>query len=236
MGNRITKHLFFTASLVGAITATASAGFVISGASFSVVSSAGGGTLTNTPTQISPYVWTNTGSWLATNASVSWSNNTQGWNPTTGVGFTNANIVIRNNTATAQNFLVTVAMLGSSVGPHIASGSIGGQYVNGSGSLGSLTSSGPLWVAAIDTTTVNSQLNNALFFAQPYQVVSLGNFNFSNIPTGSIGNSASIRFSMQLSAGGEASFSSAFSFQVIPAPAAIALLGMIPLIRSRRRQ
>ncbi len=236
MGNRIINQFFFTASLVSAMTAAASAGFVISGASFSVVSSAGSGTLSNTPTQISPYVWSNTGGWIATNASVSWTNNTQGWNPTTGIGFTNANIVIRNNTATTQSFLVTVAMLGSSVGPHIASGSIGGQYVNGSGSLGSLTSTGPLWSAVIDTTTVNSQLNNALFFAQPYQLVSLGNFNFSNIPTGSIGSSASIRFSMQLSAGGEASFTSVFSFQVVPAPAAIALLCMIPLARSRRRQ
>lgn len=236
MGNGLTNSLLLTASLTGLVTTAASAGFTSSGANFTVVSTADSGTLVNTATQISSYVWANTGSWTSANASVTWANDTQGWNPITGVGFTNANVVIRNNTASAQNFLVTIAMLGSDVGPHVASGSIGGQYVNGSGSLGSLTSTGPLWSGLIDTTTVNSQLNNALFFAQPYSVMSLGNFNFSNIQTGGIGGSASIKFSLRLSAGGEASFTSAFSFQSVPAPAAFALFGMLPLARSRRRR
>ncbi|MEY4786999.1 MAG: hypothetical protein RL692_893, partial [Planctomycetota bacterium] len=207
-----------------------------SGALFSVTSSAGSGTLVNVPTQITPAAWSNTGSWTGTNASVTWANDIQGWNSTTSAGFTNGNIVIRNNTSAAQDFAVTIAMLGTATGPLVAAGSVGGQYVNGSASLGSLTSTGALWSAGIDGATVNTQLNNALFFAQPFQVISLGSFNFSNLAINSITDRASIRFSLRLSAGGEASFTSAFSFQAIPGPASLALIGFLPIMRSRRRR
>ncbi len=219
------------------ISSTASAGFTSSGALFSVTSSVGSGTLVNVQTQITPAAWSNTGGWTATNASVTWQNTIQGWDSTTSAGFTNGNIVIRNNTATAQDFAVTVAMLGNASGPLVAAGSIGGQFVNGSASLGSLTSTGPLWSTGIDGAAVNSQLNNALFFAQPFQVMSLGSFNFSNLAiSNSITNNASIRFSLRLSAGGEASFTSVFSFQTVPGPASIALIGFLPIVRSRRRR
>ena len=219
------------------ISSAASAGFDSSGASFSVTSSVGSGTLVNVPTQITPTAWSNTGGWTGTNASVTWQNDIQGWNSTTSAGFTNGNIVIRNNTSAAQDFTVTIAMLGNATGPLVAAGSVGGQYVNGSASLGSLTSTGALWSAGIDGATVNTQLNNALFFAQPFQVVSLGSFNFSNLAIGnSITDRASIRFSLRLSAGGEASFTSAFSFQFIPGPASLALIGFLPIVRSRRRR
>ena len=217
------------------ISSAASAGFDSSGASFSVTSSAGSGTLVNVPTQITPTAWSNTGSWTGTNASVTWANDIQGWNSTTSAGFTNGNIVIRNNTSAAQDFNVTIAMLGNATGPLVAAGSVGGQYVNGSASLGSLTSTGALWSAGIDGATVNTQLNNALFFAQPFQVVSLGSFSFNNLAMNSITDRASILFSLRLSAGGEASFTSAFSFQAVPGPATLALIGFLPIVRSRRR-
>ena len=190
----------------------------------------------NIPTQITQAAWSNTGSWTGTNASVTWANDIQGWNSTTSAGFTNGNIVIRNNTTTAQDFAVTIAMLGTANFPLVGAGSIGGQYVNGSASLGSLTSTGALWSAGIDGATVNTQLNNALFFAQPFQVVSLGSFSFSNLAIDSITDRASIRFSLRLSAGGEASFTSAFSFQAVPGPASLALIGFLPIVRSRRRR
>ena len=222
--------------LVCLISSAASAGFTSSGALFSVTSSAGSGTLVNVPTQITPAAWSNTGSWTGTNASVTWQNDIQGWNSTTSAGFTNGNIVIRNNTSAAQDFAVNIAMLGTASGPLVAAGSVGGQYVNGSASLGSLTSTGALWSAGVDGATVNTQLNNALFFAQPFQVVSLGSFSFNNLSINSITDRASIRFSLRLSAGGEASFTSAFSFQAVPGPASIALIGFLPIVRSRRRR
>ena len=218
------------------ISSAASAGFNSSGAFFSVTSSAGSGTLVNVSSQITPETWSNTGSWTATNASVTWANDIQGWNSTTSAGFTNGNIVIRNNTTTAQDFAVTIAMLGTATGPLVAAGSVGGQYLNGSALLGSLTSTGALWSAGIDGATVNTQFNNALFFAPPFQVVSLGSFSFNNLAINSITDRASIRFSLRLSAGGEASFTSAFSFQFIPGPASLALIGFLPIVRSRRRR
>ena len=190
----------------------------------------------NVPTQITPAAWSNTGSWTGTNASVTWQNDIQGWNSTTLAGFTNGNIVIRNNTSAAQDFNVTIAMLGTASFPLVGAGSIGGQYVNGSASLGTLTSTGALWSAGIDGATVNTQLNNALFFAQPFQVVSLGSFSFNSLAINSITDRASIRFSLRLSAGGEASFTSAFSFQFIPSPASLALICFLPIVRSRRRR
>lgn len=227
----------FILGVAGFISCAASAGFISSGASFSVTSSVGSGTIQNISTQITPTSWSNNGGWTATNASVTWVNNIQGWNPQTLSGFTNGNIVIRNNTSTAQDFSVMIAMNGMATGPLVASGSVGGQFVNGSASLGSLTSTGALWSAGIDNVTVNSQLNNALFFAQPFQVVSLGNFNFSNLEiANSITNQASIGFSLRLSAGGEASFTSVFAFQTVPGPASIALIGFLPILRSRRRR
>ena len=230
------NNFIFITGIACLISSAASAGFTSSGALFSVTSSAGSGTLVNVPTQITQYAWSNTGSWTGTNASVTWANDIQGWNSTTSAGFTNGNIVIRNNTTTAQDFAVTIAMLGTANFPLVGAGSIGGQYVNGSASLGSLTSTGALWSAGIDGATVNTQLNNALFFAQPFQVVSLGSFSFSNLAIDSITDRASIRFSLRLSAGGEASFTSAFSFKAVPGPASLALIGFLPIVRSRRRR
>ena len=231
------NNLIFITGIACLISSAANAGFTSSGALFSVTSSAGSGTLVNVPTQITPAAWSNTGSWTGTNASVTWANDIQGWNSTTSAGFTNGNIVIRNNTTTAQDFAVTIAMLGTANCPLVGSGSIGGQYLNGSASLGTLTSTGALWSAGIDGATVNTQLNNALFFAQPFQVSSLGSFSFSNLAIGnSVTDRASIRFSLRLSAGGEASFTSAFSFQAVPGPASLALIGFLPIVRSRRRR
>lgn len=140
-----------------------------------------------------------------------------------------------NRDATAGAGVVKSSL--SPTGPLVAAGSVGGQYVNGSASLGSLTSTGALWSAGIDGVTVNTQLNNALSFAQPFQVVSLGSFNFNNLSiSNSITNNASIRFSLRISAGGEASFTSAFSFQAVPGPASLALIGFLPIVRSRRRR
>ncbi len=100
-----------------------------------------------------------------------------------------------------------------------------------------LTSTGPLWGASVDGMTVNSQLSNALFFAPPFQVVSLGNFNFSNLTVSdSIDSDVAIRFSMRLSAGGEASFTSGFSFVAVPAPAALSLIALVPVVGKRRRR
>jgi len=204
-----------------------SAGFVMDGTSFSVTSSAGSVSPTNSMTQVSPTTWSATGSWSTPSASVSWTNNTFGWNNASQSGFANGNITVRNNTSAAQDFDVVLNMGGTVVGPLSVSGSIGGQFVNGSTSLGSVTSVGPLWQARADNSVIRSELNNALFFAQPFQVISLGNFNFTDpLFGGSVGSSMSLRFSLRLSAGGEASFTSTIAFQSVPAPGVAALIAL----------
>ncbi len=236
LGNRTPETFFIATAVICCGSSAALASFTSAGANYSVTSSAGTASCTNVPTEINSYSWVNNGGWSANGASVTWTNNYEGVNPQSGLGFLNANMVIRNNTSSAQDFTITAAMLGFETGPFIGSGSVGGQFVNGSSSLGMLTSTGPLWSAAADGSNVNTQLNNALFFAQPYQIVSLGNFNFSNIAFSGIDNHAAIKFSFRLSAGGEASFTSVFAFQAIPAPAVLALIVLMPVTRSRRRR
>lgn len=233
------KHLaviFSSTALL--LTAAAHAGFTSSGCTYSVTSSAGTGSWSNITTEFSPTAWMNSGGWMSANSSaaVTWANNVWGWDPSTSAGFMNNNILIRNNTNAAQDFVFTAQMNGTATGPFFASGSVSGQFVNASESLGQLTSTGPLWSALNDGTTVTSQFPNALVFAAPFQIASLGSSNFTNIPIGnSIGSQVAIRFSLRLSAGGEASFTSAFSFQV-PGPASLAILALAPVFGSRRRR
>lgn len=240
MGNRANKLQASALAALAACAATGShalASFVPAQLTFDILSSAGSASPTDTATQIAPGVWAHTGGWAASGASIEWSSNTVGWNGTTGYGFMNSNVVFRNLTSTAQTFSFIASMDGSASGTSVLGGSVGGQFVNASESLGILSSSGPMWSAMIDGLTVNNQYDNALFFAQPYQVASLGNRNFSNQNNfGAIASAVSIRYSFTLSAGGEASFTSNFHFQVIPAPAAAAMLCLAPILGSRRRR
>jgi len=202
-----------------------------------IVSTAGNATPTNTVTPISNTLWSATGGWSTGGASVSWTNNTQGWNPATNSGFTNGNFVVRNESASAQDYSITIGMMGSAAGPLTVSGSVGGQFLNTSFGLGSLTSVGPLWEARADNNVVRSELNNALFVAQPFQVMSLGDFGFDNpFYEVSVTSSVSLRFSVRLSAGGEASFTSTFAFQAVPAPGAVALIALAGAFGRRRRR
>ena len=202
-----------------------------------IVSTAGNATPTNTVTPISNTLWSATGGWSTGGASVSWTNNTQGWNPATNSGFTNGNFVVRNESASAQDYSITIGMMGSAAGPLTVSGSVGGQFLNTSFGLGSLTSVGPLWETRADNNVVRSELNNALFVAQPFQVMSLGDFSFNNtFYEVSVTSSVSLHLSMRLSAGSEASFTSTFAFQAVPAPGAVALVALAGAFGRRRRR
>ncbi len=213
------------------------ASFNSNAATFAVVSTAGTATANDTATLLAPGVYSHTGLWAVPGASISWTSNVLGWSEATRSGFLNSNIVIKNNTASTQTFTFSVVMPGDVTGPVTIGGSVGGQFVNGSAGLGQLTSSGPLWSAIIDGAPINTQLSNALFFAPPFAVASLGSYNFSNQSFGgSIASGAGITFALTMTAGGEASFSSNFNFQAIPAPGALALLGFATLAGARRRR
>jgi len=207
------------------------------GFTIAIVSTAGNAAPTNTVTPISNTLWSATGGWSAGGASVSWTNNTQGWNPATNSGFTNGNFVVRNESASAQDYSITIGMMGSAAGPLTVSGSVGGQFLNTSFGLGSLTSNGALWTALVDGTPARAEFNDALVSAQPFQIVSLGNANFSAValPTSSASN-ISIRLNFRMSAGSEASFTSTFAFQAVPTPGAVALVALAGAFGRRRRR
>ncbi len=219
------------------ISGPALGGFSLEGFTASVLSTAGSSTPTNTVTPVSSTTWSATGAWTAGGASVSWTDNTQGWNPVTNSGFTNGNFVVRNQSASAQDFSITIGMTGSAAGPLTISGSVGGQFLNASTALGSLTSTVPLWAALVDGTPARSEFNNTLVFAQPFQIISLGNANFSGVvvPTSAASN-ISIRLNFRMSAGSEASFSSTVAFQAVPNPGAVALIALAGAFGRRRRR
>ena len=212
-------------------------GFAPGGSTVTVVSTAGSAAPTNTVTPVSSTTWTATGGWTAGGASVSWTNNTQGWNPVTNSGFTSGNFVVKNESASAQDYSITLGLIGSAAGPLTISGSVGGQFLNTSFGLGSLTSSGPLWAALVDGSPARNEFNNTLVFAQPFQIVSLGNANFSGVvvPTLAVSD-ISIRLNFRMSAGSEASFTSTFAFQSVPTPGALALITLAGAVGQRRRR
>jgi len=212
-------------------------GFAPEGFTVTVVSTAGSTAPTNTVTPVSSTTWAATGGWMAGGASVSWTNNTQGWNPVTNSGFTSGNFVVKNESASAQDYSITIGLIGTAAGPLTISGSVGGQFLNASFGLGSLTSSEPLWAALFDGSPVRSEFNNTLVFAQPFQIVSLGNANFSGIvvPTSAVSN-ISIRLNFRMSAGSEMSFTSTFAFQSVPTPGALALITLAGAVGQRRRR
>lgn len=233
------KHLaIIFSSTASLMTCSTFAGFNSAGCSYIVSSTAGLGSGSNATTDLSPTTWMNTGGWATPSslASATWTNNVWGWNSATEAGFMSANMIIKNHTNSAQDFVFTAAMSGTAAGPFLATGSVAGQFLNASESLGMLTSAGPLWSALVDGSTVNSQLPNALVFAAPFQVASLGSFNFTNIAVSeSIDSQVALRFAFRISAGGEANFVSNFSFQV-PGPASLAFVALAPLFGSRRRR
>ncbi len=219
-----------------ATTMAASAGFMPATPSFTVSSTAGSATVTNNATQLASGVFAHTGSWVVTGASITWSNNVFGWNDSTSNGFLNSNIVIKNETGATQTFVFYMSMSGTAPGLSSLTGSVGGQFVNGSSGLGMLSSVGPLWAPYVDSTLVGSVLPDSLFFAPPYSVASLGSHPITSTYSGSVGSGIGVRYSVTLSSGIEASFNSSVGFQVVPAPGALALLGFVPLAGSRRRR
>ena len=215
-----------------ALGAFTSDGFMIA-----VGSSAGNALPTNTVTPVSSTTWMSNGEWSAAGTSVSWMNNTQGWNPATNSGFINGNFVVRNETTSAHDYTITIGMTGSAVGPLVVGGSIGGQFLNTSLGLGSLTSLGGLWTVHVDETLVRSELNNTLVTAPSFQIASLGSSNFSGlvVPRSSTSN-ISIQFNFRMSGGSEASFTSTIAFQAVPTPGAAALVCLAGVLGRRRRR
>lgn len=224
-----------------AAASEALAGFSAGGVNFMVTSSAGSATANFSGTQVSASSWVWSGSWSANGASVTWSGNPATWD---GSSMTlGGNFVIRNNTASTQNFVIDVMLPGSfAAGTEwLVGGSAAGSMVNLNPFTGSLTSTGPMWTAAFDGSTVGSLFSNVNAAVDPFFTGSLASQTFgSPIPgqpyTGGLSSAARIRLSLSLTAGMEATITSSFAAQVVPAPGALALLAVAAAAGSRHRR
>lgn len=217
------------------------AGFSAGGVTFMVGSSAGSANAAFSGTQVSANSWVWNGNWSANGASVSWSGVPATWN---GSSMTlGGNFVIRNTTATTQSFVIDVMLPGSfAAGTEwLVGGSAAGSMVNLSPLTGRLISNGPMWTASFDNTTVGSLFSNVSASVDPFFTGSIGSQSFGNpIPgqpfTGGISSAARIRLSLSLTAGMEATVTSSFAAQFVPAPGAIALMAVAAIAGSRRRR
>jgi len=228
-------------ALACAAASHAFAGFTAGGVNFMVTSSAGSATATFSGSQVSADSWVWNGDWSSNGASVSWSALPTSANATSmSIG---GNFVIRNNTASTQTFVIDV-MLPGNFAPGtewLVGGSAAASMVNLSPSAGSLSSSGAMWTASFDGNTVGTLFSNVSASVDPFFTGSLASQSFgSPIPgqpyTGGLSSAARIRLSLSLTAGMQATITSAFSAQVVPAPGALALLAVAAAGGSRRRR
>lgn len=158
--------------------------------------------------------------------------------------FVSGNIVIVNTGLVTSTYSLTILL---PVNPSILPSSKMGGSVGGSLTTdldgGSLSSVGntPVWEALIDGNVVASLLNN------PFSVgkagagsVGIGPESFGTpIPSMAgpgVNSTIGIRLTFSLTAGEQASFSSVFVVEAVPAPAGLAVLGLAGIAGGRRRR
>jgi hypothetical protein len=160
---------------------------------------------------------------------------------------------LRNTTATVQQFIIDMTVTNDPfTGNALAGGSVAGVLLGGpnGGSLQSVASGMAVWSAHINySPTTSAQVaslmlgtggNPFMVSAGANQSASIAREFFGNnpqipsLPIGPLGTSRTIRMQFFLSAGTEVSLSTSFVVQV-PAPGAIALLGISGLVGRRRR-
>lgn len=234
--------LWTTACALGcAVSSHALAGFTPGGVSFGVASSAGAASATFSGTQVSAQSWTWTGNWAANGASVSWNAIPATWNGTSmSLG---ANFVVRNSTSATQSFVIEVSMPGifAAGTPWLVGGSAAASMVNLSPEPGRLFSQGAMWSASFDGSSLGSLFVNANATVDPFFTASLPSQSFGNpIPglsyTGGVSSAARIRLNFSLTSGMEATVTSVFAAQVVPAPGALAVLALAAGAGLRRRR
>ena len=179
---------------------------------------------------------------LSTNSKAATGNNAFG-------GF----FTLKNTTAAVQQFIIDMTITNDpTTGNALAGGSVAGVLLGGpnGGSLRSVASGMPVWSAHINyTPTTSSQVASLMLGTggNPFSVTAGANQSGSiareffgnnpqipSLPIGPLGTSRTIRMQFLLSGGSEVSLSTNFVVQ-IPAPGAIALLGLSGLVGRRRR-
>lgn len=156
---------------------------------------------------------------------------------------------LKNTTATVQQFIIDLTITNDpSTGNALAGGSVAGVLLGGpNGGLLQGVGNGAVWQAIINgssgSTTIASLMNGNPFTVTTgaNQAGGIAREFFGNnpqipsLPIGPLGTSRTVRMQFLLGAGSEVSLSTSFVVQV-PAPGAVALLGVAGLAARRRRR
>ncbi|MBX3354200.1 MAG: hypothetical protein KF724_00705 [Phycisphaeraceae bacterium] len=160
----------------------------------------------------------------------------------TSPAFVSGNFTFVNTSAGLADFDVLITLDTSPQGPFtLIGGSVsGGLTADFDGGFFSSTGGAPIWTSYIDGVFQASLLNLAgPVTANPFDSVNIGADFFGDpIPDmvgPALGNAMQIRFRFTLGAGDQASFTSVFVAEVVPAPAGLALLGLAGFAGRRRR-
>lgn len=124
----------------------------------------------------------------------------------------------------------------SKIGGSVAGGTTGNED---GGTLSTIDDETPLWSAYMDAAFMAGLIYDTSATAGPFDSASIGNDAFGqpipDMDAGPLGDTISIRLQFTLTAGDQASFTSVFVLQSVPAPGAIALMGLAGLGGRRRR-
>lgn len=152
-----------------------------------------------------------------------------------------ANIVYTNISSSTQNVtLEFVLPIGMSMSSSLIGGSVSGSLtdVNGDGANFSAIDGGSAYQARADGSTAAGMLTGANVNAGPFGSSLIGPESFGtpipSLPYGAINFDMAIRYEFSLTAGDSVSL--AGSFVAVPAPGAVALLGIAGLVGRRRRR
>lgn len=161
-----------------------------------------------------------------------------------GLVFVSGNFTFENTSNATQVYDVLVTLATTPAG---TSSKLGGSVAGGltadfdGGTLSRNSDNDPLWTAAIDGNEVGHLLANmAPVTAAPFDSNQTGGDAFGmpipSLAGPALGNEMTIRLRFELTAGDQASFTSVFVLEVVPAPAAgLAFIGLAGLTSRRRR-
>lgn len=158
------------------------------------------------------------------------------------------NIVVTNTSTTTQSLFVQITLPTNLAMPQtLVGGSITGTLtdLNGDGATLSSIGSNSIYTALTDLGFGTQALAGGLLSSTsvstgPFLSASIGPASFGDPipsqPHGAVNENITVQFQFSLSAGDSASFTSIFVVEPVPAPGAMALLGLAGLAAGRRRR
>ena len=157
--------------------------------------------------------------------------------------FVSGNFVLINTGDTARDFSIslTLPVLVSGAKNTLYGGSVAGSIIgDADGGSFSTIGSAPVWAATTNGVSIaNLLVAPVSVTANPFQAASVGSASFGEpIPSSwgpNLSTNLAITFTFRLGAGDSAAFTSVLVAQV-PAPGAVALLGVAGLLARRRRR